>query len=113
MLDDAKDPSTEAIQSDEPALVRFTSLVTDTPDPEQAGRMADMLLLFLAAGGTVLGTILGAVLFLYFSMPHAPAFGWICALIVSVGLSGLGGCAVVMMVLHTKGMIAWEHRRKH
>jgi len=28
-----------------------------------------MLLLFLAAGGTVLGTTLGAVLFLYLSMP--------------------------------------------
>jgi hypothetical protein len=113
VLDDAKDPSTEAIQSDEPALVRFTSLVTDTPDPDQAARVADILLLFLAAGGTVLGTILGAVLFLYFSMPRAPAIGWICALVVSVGLSGLCGCAVVMIALHTKGMIAWEHRREH
>jgi hypothetical protein len=112
VIDDAKDRGTEATHSDEPALVRFTSLITDTPDPDQAGRMADMLLLFLAAGGTVLGTILGAVLFLYFSMPHAPTFGWICALLVSVGLSGLGGCAVVMVVLHTKGMIAWEHRRE-
>ena len=112
MVDDTKDRGTESTHSDEPALVRFTSLITDTPDPEQADRMADMLLLFLAAGGTVLGTILGAALFLYFSMPHAPAFGWICALIVSVGLSGLGGCAVVMMVLHTKGIISWEHRRK-
>ena len=113
MVDDTKDRGTESTHSDEPALVRFTSLITDTSDPEQADRMADMLLLFLAAGGTVLGTILGAALFLYFSMPHAPAFGWICALIVSVGLSGLCGCAVVMVVLHTKGMIAWEHRRKH
>jgi MFS family permease len=113
VIDDAKDRGTESTPSDEPSLVRFTSLITDTPDPDQAGRMADMLLLFLAAGGTVLGTILGAVLFLYFTMPHAPTFGWICALLVSVGLSGLGGCAVVMMVLHTKGMIAWEHRREH
>jgi predicted permease len=112
VLDDAKDPGTEAIQLDEPALVRFTSLVTDTSDPDQAARVADILLLFLAAGGTVLGTILGAVLFLYFSMPRAPAFAWICALVVSVGLSGLCGCAIVMIALHTKGMIAWEHRRE-
>lgn len=112
MIDDAKD-GTEATHLGEPALVRFTSLVTDTPDLDQAARTADMLLLFLATGGTVLGTILGAVLFLYFSMPHAPTFGWICALLVSVGLSGLGGCAVVMIVLHTKGMIAREHRREH
>jgi hypothetical protein len=113
VIDDAKDHGGEAADSDEPALVRFTGLITDTPDPDQADRMADMLLLFLAAGGTVLGTILGAALFLYFSMPHAPAFGWLCALLVSVALSGFGGCAVVMIVLHTKGMIAWEHRRKH
>jgi hypothetical protein len=110
VIDDAKDPGAEATDSDEPTLMRVTGLITDdTPDPNQA----DMLLLFLAAGGTVLGTILGTVLFLYFSMPHAPTFGWICALLVSVGLSGLGGCAVVMIVLGTKGMIAWEHRKKH
>ena len=113
VIDDAKEPSIEAPHSDEPALVRFTGLITDTPDPDQADRMADVLLLFLAAGGTVLGTILGAVLFFYFSIPHAPTFGWICALLVSAGLGGLGGCAVVMMVLHTKGMIAWERGRKH
>jgi hypothetical protein len=113
VIDDAKDPGTEATHSDEPALVKFTGLITDTPDPDQADRMADMLLLFLAAGGTVLGTIFGAVLFLYFSIPHAPTFGWMSALLVSVGLGGLGGCAAVMVVLHTKGMIAWERGRKH
>ena len=113
LINDGKDRGTEDTHSDEPALVRFTGLITDTPDLDQADRMADMLLLFLAAGGTVLGTILGAVLFLYFSISHAPTVGWICALLVSVGLGGLGGCAAVMIVLHTKGMIAWERGRKH
>jgi hypothetical protein len=113
VINDAKDRGTEDTRSNEPSLVRFTGLITDTPDPDQADRMADMLLLFLAAGGTVLGTILGAVLFLCFSIPHAPTFGWMSALLVSVGLGGLGGCAVVMMVLHTKKMIAWERGRKH
>jgi hypothetical protein len=54
---DAKDRGTEDTHSDEPALVRFTSVITDTPDPDEADRMVDMLLLFLAAGGTILGTI--------------------------------------------------------
>jgi hypothetical protein len=38
-IDDAKDPSIGATHSDEPALVRFTGLITDTPDPDQADRM--------------------------------------------------------------------------
>jgi hypothetical protein len=114
VIDDAKDPGGEATDSDEPALVRFTGLITETPDPDEASRIADVLLLFLASGGTVCGTIIGAIMFFYFfSIAHAPTFVWICALLVSVGLGGLGGCAAVMIVLHTKGMIAWELRRKH
>jgi hypothetical protein len=69
VIDDAKDRGTEDTYSDEPALVRFTGLITDAPDPHQADRMADMLLLFLAAGGTVLGTILGAITVLLLLQP--------------------------------------------
>ena len=96
----------------EPPFVQVTGYVTDTQDPEQASRMADMLLLFLAAGGTVLGTLLALGVFFLLTKPHLPTAGWITALLASVFLGAVLGCAVVMRLLHAKGMIRWERQRR-
>lgn len=97
----------------EPGLVRFTERLTDTPDPDEASREADMLLLFLAAGGTVLGTISGGILYLLLvSTRYAPTVPWMFWLLASVALGGICGCAIVMAALHAKQMIVWESGRR-
>jgi hypothetical protein len=107
-------PTNDSAQhsSKEPSLVRFTEYIADTPDPDKADRIADMLLLFLAAGGTVLGSIGAAVVFLAAATRYAVTFVWMSTLIVTVGVGGLLGCATVMALLHFKGMITWENRRR-
>jgi hypothetical protein len=55
----------------DPALVRFTEVLTETPDAKTATGIADMLLIFLSAGGTILGALLAAVLYLFFSASRA------------------------------------------
>jgi hypothetical protein len=86
--------------SDEPILLKATAVITGNPTAKQDGRVADMLLLFLAAGGTTLGTLLGAACFLYFTKPQTPTLGWMTGLLAITALGGLCGCAVVMVLLH-------------
>jgi hypothetical protein len=103
--------STHDKTSDEPPLLRATAIITRNPKARQDGRVADMLLLFLAAAGTVLGTLLGAVCFLFFSRFKAPTIGWVVSLLASTALGGVCGCAIVMIQLHAREMIIWEQQR--
>jgi hypothetical protein len=96
----------------EPPFVKVTGYITDTSDPEQAGRMADMLLLFLAAGGTVSGTFIALFIFLAATKLPLPTAGWIIALLGVVFVGAMVGCAAVMRLLHAKGMIRWEQQRR-
>jgi len=113
MLENTNQAGSPTHQPTEPELVRFTERLTDTADPDQASREADMLLLFLASGGTVLGTIVGAIVYLsLFATAYAPTVPWMLWLLVSVALGGVCGCAVVMRVLHAKDMIVWESGRR-
>jgi hypothetical protein len=48
-------------QAADPALLRFTEALTDTPDAKAVDGIADMLLIFLSAGGTIFGVFVAAI----------------------------------------------------
>jgi hypothetical protein len=101
---------TKANSSTDPALLRFTEALTNTPDASKADGIADMLLIFLSAGGTIAGVFLAAVLYLYFTASQAHAGPWMFLLLVCVGVGGILGCLAVMAILNAKDLIAWETR---
>jgi hypothetical protein len=94
----------------EPALLRFTEALTDTPDAKKAEGIADMLLIFLTAGGTILGVFAAATLYLFATAAHAHTGSWIFQLLVCVGAGGIVGCLGVMTILRAKDLIEWERR---
>jgi hypothetical protein len=94
----------------DPALLRFTEALTDTPDAKAADGIADMLLIFLSAGGTIFGVFLAAILYLFFTASQAHTGSWMFLLLVCVGAGGVLGCLGVMAILNAKDLIAWENR---
>jgi hypothetical protein len=94
----------------DPALLRFTEALTGTPDAEKADGIADMLLIFLSAGGTIAGVFLAAILYLFFTASQVHAISWMFLLLVSVGAGGVLGCLTIMAILHAKDLIVWEMR---
>jgi hypothetical protein len=92
----------------DPALVRFTEALTNTPDVGKADGIADMLLIFLSAGGTIAGVFVAAILYLFFTASQVHAASWMFLLLVSVGAGGVLGCLTVMAILHAKELIVWE-----
>jgi hypothetical protein len=94
----------------EPALLRFTEALTDTPDAKEAEGIADMLLIFLTAGGTILGVFAAAILYLFATAAHTHTGSWIFQLLVCVGAGGIVGCLGVMTILRAKDLIDWERR---
>ena len=69
----------------DPALLRFTEALTNTPDAGKADGIADMLLIFLSAGGTIAGVFLAAILYLFFTASQVHTISWMFLLLVSVG----------------------------
>ncbi len=96
----------------DPALVRFTEALTATPDAKKADGIADMLLIFLSAGGTIIGVFLAAILYLLFVPSQVHTVQWMFLLLVSVGAGGVLGCLAVMLILNAKDLIAWESRQQ-
>ena len=94
----------------DPALVRFTEALTGTTDAKKADGVADMLLIFLSAGGTILGVFLAAILYVFSTVNHAHTGSWIFLLLVCVGAGGVVGCLTVMGILNAKDLITWETR---
>ncbi len=47
----------------DPALLRVTEAITGTPDAKAVSGIADMLLIFLSAAGTILGALLVAMVY--------------------------------------------------
>jgi hypothetical protein len=92
----------------DPALLRFTEALTNTPDARKAEGIADMLLIFLSAGGTIAGVFLAAILYLFFTASQVRTVPWMFLLLVSVGAGGVVGCLAVMAILHAKELIVWE-----
>jgi hypothetical protein len=94
----------------DPALLRFTEALTDSPDAKAADGIADMLLIFLSAGGTIFGVFVAAILYLFFTASQAHTGSWMFLLLVCVGAGGVLGCLGVMAILNAKDLIAWENR---
>jgi hypothetical protein len=94
----------------DPALLRFTEALTNTPDAGKADGIADMLLIFLSAAGTIAGVFLAAILYLFFTASQVHTISWMFLLLVSVGAGGVLGCLTVMAILHAKELIVWEMR---
>jgi hypothetical protein len=101
---------TSKTPSADPALLRFTEALTNTPDAGKADGIADMLLIFLSAGGTIAGVFLAAILYLFFTASWAHTVSWMFLLLVCVGAGGVLGCLTVMAILHAKDLIVWEMR---
>jgi len=101
------------MSKDEPGLVKFSEAVTETENPIQAAKYADLFLLCMASAGTVLGSLLGCGLYMYFfvGFPN-PNSLWLAGLLGSVALGGVSGCAVVMTFLHARQLISWESREE-
>lgn len=97
-------------QTSDPALVRFTEALTNTPDASKAEGIADMLLIFLSAGGTIIGVFVAAILYLFFTASQAHTIPWMFLLLLCVGAGGVLGCLSVMAILHAKDLIVWERR---
>jgi hypothetical protein len=94
----------------EPALLRFTEALTNTPDAKKAEGIADMLLIFLTAGGTIIGVFAAATLYLFITAARAHTGSWIFMLLVCVGAGGILGCLGVMTILRAKDLIELERR---
>jgi hypothetical protein len=58
-------PVPRSSPSSDPALLKFTEALTDTHDAKAASGIADMLLIFLSAAGTILGALLVATLYVF------------------------------------------------
>jgi hypothetical protein len=111
MLNERDGPNLNAPSGDQPALVRLSEVVTETEDPVQAAKFADLFLLCMAAVGTVLGSLVGCGLYVaLFGGKHGPTLGWMIALLASVALGGTCGGAIVMVILHAKDLIRFEGR---
>src|SRR5580692_7254212 len=98
--------------SEVPPFVRFTEYITDDPDPDKTAPNADMLLLFFAAGGTVVGSLIGAIVYFAATVPHPPTRSWLATALVAVVIGGICGCGTVMAVLHFRQMLTWESQRR-
>jgi MFS family permease len=113
MLNEPDGPDLNAPTGVQPALVRLSEVVTETEDPIQAAKFADLFLLCMASAGTVLGSLVGSFLYLaLFGGQHAPTFGWMIALLAAVAFGGACGCAIVMVILHAKDLIRFEKRNE-
>jgi peptidoglycan/LPS O-acetylase OafA/YrhL len=96
----------------DPALVRFTEALTGTTDAVKADGIADMLLIFLSAGGTIIGVFVAAILYVFFTENRPHTVPWMFLLLVCVGGGGVIGCLTVMAVLNAKNLIEWETRKR-
>jgi hypothetical protein len=108
----SKVPVPPSSSSGDPGLLKFTEALTDTPDAKAASGIADMLLIFLSAAGTILGALLVAMLYVVATASRAHTGSWIFQLLVCVGAGGVLGCLAVMAVLHAKDLIEWENRSR-
>ena len=108
----SKVPFPQSSPATDPALLKVTEAITGTPDAKTASGIADMLLIFLSAAGTILGALLVAMVYVVATASRAHTGSWIFQLLVCVGAGGVLGCLSVMGVLHAKDLIEWENRSR-
>src|ERR1700735_4829169 len=95
-------PIPDASSYGDPSLVKFTEAITGTTDAKAASGIADMLLIFLSAAGTILGAFLVTIVYVMATASRVHNGSWIFQLLVCVGAGGVLGCLTVMGVLHAK-----------
>jgi hypothetical protein len=108
----SKAPVPHSSPSSDPAMLRVTEAITGTSDAKAVSGIADMLLIFLSAAGTILGALLVAMVYVMATGSRAHTGSWIFQLLVCVGAGGVLGCLAVMGVLHAKDLIEWENRSR-
>jgi hypothetical protein len=112
MSSSSKVPLPQSSPSSDPAMLQVTEAITGTLDAKAAGGIADMLLIFLSAAGTILGALLVAMIYVFSTASRTHHGSWIFQLLVCVGAGGVLGCLSVMGVLHAKDLIEWENRSR-
>ena len=90
--------------------MKYVSTVTGhTYDAETVDRLADMILIFYAAGGTVLGALIGCVLSISLRIPQPTPMRFLFVVLTCVFLGALLGCAAVMAILNVRGLMRWDN----
>ena len=103
----SKAPLPPSSPSSDPALLQVTEAIIGTTDGKSVSGIADMLLIFLSAAGTILGALLVAMIYVLVTASRAHDGSWIFQLLVCVGAGGVLGCLAVMGILHAKNLIEW------
>ncbi len=99
----------EAPVPKETLFVRYVSTATGhTYDEETVDHLADMLLIFYAAGGTVLGAICGCVISIAGLGPSPMPMRLLLVMPPVVFTGALMGCAAVLAILNLRGLVRWE-----
>ena len=94
----------------ETLLLRYVSSVTGhTYDEEMVDRLADMVLIFYAAGGTVLGAIVGCGSSLFFLANKPWSTQSLLVVLATVCMGAFLGCIAVMAVLNVRGLVRWDN----
>lgn len=90
--------------------MKYVSSVTGhTYDAETVDRLADMILIFYAAGGTVLGALIGCVSSTCLRIPQPTPMRFLFVVLTFVFLGALLGCAAVMAILNVRGLMRWDN----
>ena len=94
----------------ETLFVRYVSTLTGhTYDEDTVEHLADMLLIFYAAGGTVFGALVGGALSIPFLLPVTTPIRFLLLVLPLVFVGALIGCGIVMTLLTLRGLVRWEN----
>ena len=108
--DHTQQPSVDRLTSvSKPVLIGFIEALGSTTYDRRPDGYADVFLLYLAATGTVIGTLLATVLHLDLAGRYESTPTWIFTLLASASLGAALGCAGVMVALNLKHLLRWEH----
>lgn len=100
---------TEVPVPKETLFVRYVSTATGhTYDEETVDHLADMLLIFYAAGGTVFGAICGCLISITGLGPSPSSMRLLLVMPPVVFAGALMGCAAVLAILNLRGLVRWE-----
>lgn len=97
-------------ESNVPEIMRITADLNHD-SITHAEPKAAMFLLFLVSGLTMLGTLTGTILALFY-LERARSPHWLGGVLLFSLLGGVIGCGLGMLLLGLKGMLRWE-RQKH
>ena len=95
-----------------PNVLKLTSEILHESN-EQVDSQADILLLILASGSTILGAFVGIFVHSYLSRSSAFNGHELAYLLVFVLLGSIVGCICTLAGLGARGLIRWERNHHH